>query len=67
MSYYPQCCNPCRLCGGKPELIAVGYGRDHNDIACSVCHQSASRIEVDGSERACRKAWNAANPQKGSA
>jgi hypothetical protein len=65
MSYFPANCNPCRKCGSRPELISVGYGSNHDDIICSN-HGCRQRIEVDGSERVCRKAWNAANPTKDS-
>ena len=61
MSYYPSGCNPCRLCGFRPELMSTGYGRNKNDILCSN-HACGQRIELDNSERACRKAWNAQNP-----
>jgi hypothetical protein len=49
------------LCGSRPILIPVGFGNCHNDIACSnpVCN---NRLGLDHKERACRKAWNAANP-----
>jgi hypothetical protein len=61
MNYYPSKCNPCRLCGSRPELVSVGYGRNHDDILCSKpgCGQ---RVDVDGSEKQCCKAWNAQNP-----
>ncbi|MFM2091026.1 MAG: hypothetical protein RLZZ127_1515 [Planctomycetota bacterium] len=50
-------CLPCLVCGNKPELIEVGYGRNHYALRCLCGRQT----NTDSRPRHAIRDWNAMN------
>ena len=61
MTDFQDSCVPCTVCGVKPVIIDVGYGRNHSDLICPTC---GKQTDTDGRVKWAIKDWNNMNKAK---